>query len=175
MNKKLYKSRTDKALSGVCAGLAEYLNIDVVVVRLLAVILCFMSFGTVLVAYIVAAVIMPEEPGGVRTESGARQNVYETTYEYREESTGAGSDTGSGSGSGDSVHFEGGPSADYGKTEAPRKKSSGSWVIGLALIILGAYMILEWLFPWLFYWLSWRIVGAGILITVGVYVLTKRN
>ena len=46
---------------GVCAGVAEYFNLDPTVVRLLAVLAGVASAGTVMVAYLVAAVIIPEE------------------------------------------------------------------------------------------------------------------
>ena len=63
MNKKLYKSRHNKTLAGVCGGLAEYFNIDVTIVRLIWVALFFLSAGfPVFRAYIIAAFIMPEEP-----------------------------------------------------------------------------------------------------------------
>ena len=61
MEKKLYRSRTDKKLAGVCAGLAEYLNMDVTLVRLLwALITVFAGAG--LIAYIVCALVIPEKP-----------------------------------------------------------------------------------------------------------------
>ena len=53
MEKKLYRSRTDKTICGVCGGLAKYLNMDVTVVRLLAVLLTLFVGGG-LIAYIVA-------------------------------------------------------------------------------------------------------------------------
>ena len=57
--KRLYKSATDKKLCGVCGGIAEYFNIDPTLVRLLcaAVILC--SFFTGIIAYFLAAIIIP--------------------------------------------------------------------------------------------------------------------
>ena len=61
MEKKLYRSRTSKKICGVCGGLAKYLNMDVTVVRLLAVLLTLFVGGG-LIAYIVAALVMPEEP-----------------------------------------------------------------------------------------------------------------
>lgn len=64
MEKKLYRSRTDKQICGVCGGLAKYLNMDVTVVRLLTVLLVLFAGGGLL-AYIIAAVIMPEEPSNV--------------------------------------------------------------------------------------------------------------
>ncbi len=59
-NKRLTKSRTDRKLCGVCGGVAEYLNLDPTVVRLLWVLLAIFA-GTGLLVYIVAAFIMPEE------------------------------------------------------------------------------------------------------------------
>ena len=57
--KKLYKSRTDKKIFGVCGGIAEYLNTDSTVIRLLAVLLAVFAGSGVLV-YIIAAFIMPD-------------------------------------------------------------------------------------------------------------------
>lgn len=59
-SKRLYKSREDKMICGVCGGIAEYFDVDPTLVRLGAVLLgC--SGGTGIVAYIVAAVIIPEK------------------------------------------------------------------------------------------------------------------
>ena len=57
--KKLHKSQTDKKLCGVCGDIAEYFNIDPTLVRLLW-ILFSIAGGAGLLAYIIAAVIMPE-------------------------------------------------------------------------------------------------------------------
>ncbi len=60
--KKLYKSKADKKVSGVCGGLAEYLNIDPTLIRLGVAFVTLCSVGLGIVAYIVAAVIIPEQP-----------------------------------------------------------------------------------------------------------------
>jgi phage shock protein PspC (stress-responsive transcriptional regulator) len=59
--KKLYRSATDRKLLGVCGGLAEYLNIDPSLVRILWVILCLGSVGVGIILYIAMAVIVPEK------------------------------------------------------------------------------------------------------------------
>ena len=59
--KKLYKSSTDKKLAGVCGGLAEYFNIDSTLVRLGWVVFSLLG-GSGLLAYIIAAIIMPDCP-----------------------------------------------------------------------------------------------------------------
>lgn len=61
MSKKLYKSTTDRKLCGVCAGVANYLNIDPTVVRLLWALITFLG-GAGVIAYIVCALVIPDEP-----------------------------------------------------------------------------------------------------------------
>ena len=62
MEKKLYRSNAQKMMAGVCGGIAEYFNIDATLVRLLwaVVTLCTCSVG--LIAYIIAAIIIPVAP-----------------------------------------------------------------------------------------------------------------
>ena len=62
MEKRLYRSRTDRVVSGVCAGVGQYFNLDPVLIRVIAVILGFVSFGTFLLLYLVLALIIPLEP-----------------------------------------------------------------------------------------------------------------
>lgn len=59
--KQLTRSTANRMIAGVCAGLGEYLNIDPTVVRLLFVLGFFLSGGGVLVAYLILAVIVPEQ------------------------------------------------------------------------------------------------------------------
>ena len=61
MEKKLYRSRTEKKLAGVCGGFAKYFNIDPTIVRLIWVLAAIFVFAG-LVAYIVCALVIPEEP-----------------------------------------------------------------------------------------------------------------
>ncbi|MBN1264361.1 MAG: PspC domain-containing protein [Anaerolineales bacterium] len=59
--KKLYRSRNDRMLGGVCGGLSEYFQIDSTLIRLL-----FVAFGLAggpgLIAYIIMLIVVPEEP-----------------------------------------------------------------------------------------------------------------
>ena len=61
MEKKLYKSNTDKKIDGVCAGIAEYFAVDPTVIRLLWVFVSLFG-GAGILAYIIAAIIMPRKP-----------------------------------------------------------------------------------------------------------------
>ena len=60
MKKRLYKSSTDKKVCGVCGGIANYFDVDPTVIRLIWVILT-LAGGSGLIAYIIAAIIMPDE------------------------------------------------------------------------------------------------------------------
>ena len=62
MQKKLYRSAKDKKIAGVCGGLAKYLNIDVTVIRVIWALIALGGAG--ILAYIVCALIIPEEPSG---------------------------------------------------------------------------------------------------------------
>jgi phage shock protein PspC (stress-responsive transcriptional regulator) len=60
--KKLYRSKSDRMLGGVCSGFAKYVNIDPTIIRVLAV-LGFFVTGTVLFwVYLVLWIVIPEEP-----------------------------------------------------------------------------------------------------------------
>jgi phage shock protein PspC (stress-responsive transcriptional regulator) len=59
---KLYRSRTEKKLLGVCGGLADYMQLDPVIVRLAFVMAGLASFGIVLIAYIVLGIVVPQNP-----------------------------------------------------------------------------------------------------------------
>ena len=59
--KRLYRSRKDRMLGGVCAGLGEHLDVDPTVIRLVWVVLTAISMGTGILVYILAWIIIPEE------------------------------------------------------------------------------------------------------------------
>ena len=61
MNKKLYKDNVNKKICGVCAGLANYFSIDPTIVRLALVAFCLLG-GSGILAYIVCALVMPDDP-----------------------------------------------------------------------------------------------------------------
>ena len=59
--KKLYKSNANKKLCGVCGGIAEYFNVDPTLIRLLWA-FCTLFVGAGIFAYIIAAIVMPDQP-----------------------------------------------------------------------------------------------------------------
>ena len=61
INKKLYKSNSDKKIDGVCAGIAEFFEIDSTIVRLIWVLVVLFA-GSGILLYIIAALVMPRKP-----------------------------------------------------------------------------------------------------------------
>jgi phage shock protein C len=60
--KRLYRSRTNRVVAGVCGGLAEYFGVDTTVVRLAFALGIILGLGSLLVVYIVMVFVVPEEP-----------------------------------------------------------------------------------------------------------------
>ncbi|MCI5481759.1 MAG: PspC domain-containing protein, partial [Lachnospiraceae bacterium] len=59
--KRLYKSNENKMLDGVCGGIAEYFDIDPTLVRLGLILFCALG-GSGILAYIIAAIVIPRKP-----------------------------------------------------------------------------------------------------------------
>lgn len=60
--KHLTRSRTNRVIAGLCAGLGEYFDIDPTIIRLLFVLGLFVGHFGVFLTYIIMALIIPEEP-----------------------------------------------------------------------------------------------------------------
>jgi phage shock protein PspC (stress-responsive transcriptional regulator) len=157
MNKKIYKSSTDKALFGVCGGIAEYFEVDPVIIRLLMAL--FGLTGAGVVFYIFAAAVMREKP-----------DIY---YDRRA----AGASYGAGGAETYDGGFPGGEAAGSrpSRTERPRAggKGAGVVIIGLVLIMIGLFYLLNLFVP-IFRWIDMRAVFAALLVLAGIYFVAKR-
>lgn len=79
MQKKLYRSKSRRMISGVCGGLEDYLGIDVTIIRLVWVIFSVMSgFFPGLITYIIATVIIPEDPAENENWTENSDNMWRT-------------------------------------------------------------------------------------------------
>lgn len=87
-NKKLYRSKKDRIVGGVCGGIAEYLDIDPTLVRLVWAIAILSGVG--LLAYIIAWIIIPENPEEVEVvyEEGEVDDMEEYQKEHRRRGVG---------------------------------------------------------------------------------------
>jgi phage shock protein C len=62
MNRKLYRSKTDRKLLGVLGGFAKYFNIDATILRIIYVLLSLFVLGCPIIIYLIVALVIPEEP-----------------------------------------------------------------------------------------------------------------
>jgi len=60
--KKLYRSTRDKKLFGLCGGLAEMLNVDATLLRVLLIVVTIFTSGAVILIYLIAGLVVPKEP-----------------------------------------------------------------------------------------------------------------
>lgn len=111
--KKLYRSREDAMIAGVCAGIAEYFNIDTSLVRLATVILIFPG-GLSFWAYIIAWIIIPQKPLAVpaQAEGAEPESPVET------EATAEGEET-------------------------ARQDDKSRYIVGVVLVVLGLIFLLN--------------------------------
>jgi len=129
MNRRLYKSPTERVISGVAGGVAEYLDADPAIVRVIWALLALITGGVFLVLYIVMWIVVPEgtEPPLAAGEGDAGpvdpatgQPIAASTSTWSAQPV--------------RRHRRGGSGA-------------GSWVVGLILIGLGVYFLAREYFP----------------------------
>lgn len=125
-------------IAGVCAGIAEYFDLDVTIVRIIFVVLALMPGGMMVIIYIILAFILPVD------ESDKNMNFSDRATELGKEV-----------GSSRSVHFI----RNY---------------IGIGLVALGAWLLLNQLFPELVIF-QWDIIWPSILILVGALIIIRRK
>jgi phage shock protein C len=148
MERKLHRSRHNRVIAGVCGGLADYFNIDVVLVRLAAVLLALV-WGEVILLYIIGAIVIPE---------GSDTAASRTTTAY------TGPD-----GTAETA-------ASQPRLDPIRRDNARFWLGGI-LVALGGIALLNRLshyFRWNWTW--WRFVRPEytwpvILILLGVFVI----
>jgi len=154
MEKKLYRSRSDRMIAGVCGGLGEYLGVDPVWLRLFFVLLLFAT-GFGFWAYLILWIIVPEEGREPSTPGDTVQaNVQEMADRARE--------------FGQSIQR--GLQGSRAPSEAG--PTSGPIIVGLAFILLGAFLLLNQLN--LFWWLRWDVMWPVLIIFVGGALLFSR-
>jgi phage shock protein C len=160
MEKRLYRSRSQRVIFGVCGGLAEYFGIDPVIVRVIAVLSIFIS-GLGILGYIIMAVVVPlESSQGTTPQEVVRENV----EEMKERAGELGREIQSAMGR------EGDKSEAEKKTHHYRRN-----IFGIILIVLGILFLLASLD--LFWWLAWRYVWPLILVAIGALIIfgTRRR
>jgi phage shock protein C len=86
---RLYRNKRNGVVGGVCAGLADYFNADVALIRIVTILLLIFMFPPTVVGYIVAWIVMPERPAQMRGERppSADEDAFWRGVERRPEAT----------------------------------------------------------------------------------------
>jgi phage shock protein C len=128
MNRRLYKSPTERVISGVGGGVAEYLDADPTIVRVIWALLALITGGVFFVLYIVMWIVVPEGPeAAIGAPEGAPAAI--------DPATGQPVPPAPGTWSAQPVHRH------------RRGSGPGSWVVGVILIGLGLYFLVRDYFP----------------------------
>ncbi len=160
MEKKLYRSRSDRMIGGVCGGLAKYFDMDPTIVRIIAVLLVFAN-GLGILAYIIMAIVVPLEGSKVTTP---KEVVEENVEEMKKTASELGREVRS------TLEGEEGESEEVAKVRHHRRN-----ILGIILIVLGILFLLG-SFD-LFWWFHWDNLWPLILVAVGVLIIlsTRRR
>lgn len=81
--KKLYRNRQNKIIGGVCAGLADYFDVDVVIVRIIAIISLIFTVQVAFIAYWVAYFVLSDDPRTLTDERGHLASKFDTAHERK--------------------------------------------------------------------------------------------
>lgn len=157
--KRLYRSRSNNIIGGVCGGLAEYLDIDPTIVRLAWMLSAFAG-GLGLLAYIAAWLIIPPHPEYRRDDDWHWANRVRQDGEPKEVSSDVDP-------TGDELIGPPAPGTNLTRNRAER--DHGPKTLGLILVLLGGFLLLRNLLPWWgwgrFWPLALVLLGAWIIVT----------
>jgi len=153
MEKRLYRSRDDRMICGVCGGLAKYFDLDPTIVRILFVLLVFAN-GLGILAYIIMAIVVPLE-GSKTTEP--KETVKENVAEIKGTASALGQEIKS--------TFTGEETKPEEASKIHRRRN----FFGIILIVLGVLFLMGNLN--LFSWFRWGYFWPLILVVVGLIII----
>ena len=163
MDRKLYRSRRDRVISGVCGGIAEYFEVDPTLVRLIAAALAVVSFGTAVLVYLVMAIVVPEEPPEAAEGRGFPVSETPGVPVQTQPQPEAGNPPGAPP-SPPSSWYSSQPRPPYGR----RPRRGGIW-FGVVLVVIGLLLLASEFAPGLDLWRLWPLV----IVLIGVRILFR--
>lgn len=162
---RLHRSKTNKVILGVCGGLSEYFRIDATLVRIICILTALSGVG--FFAYLIAALIMPEDRGYSTGDDQWRNSYGAGSSSY----SGTGNNAGAGAGTGTDkdTSFESEFNSDKDEWDHPAKYDSekNKLVLGAILVGLGVLFLGKQLIPALFnlkYLVPLLLIGIGGII-----------
>ncbi len=154
MEKRLYRSRSDRMIWGVCGGLAKYFDMDPTIVRVIAVLSIF--FGSLGIwAYIILAIIVPLENSKA---AEPKDTIKENVEEMKETASELGRELRS------TLAGEEGESEEITKMRHRRRNT-----LGIILVVLGIVFLLGSFN--LFWWFRWSALWPLILVAIGALII----
>lgn len=148
--KRLYRSRDDRVIAGVCSGLGKYLDVDPVIIRLIWAATILLA-GAGIFLYIVAWIIIPEEPLKNRTPQNpeeAGSDVYDSDFDQQ----------------------TGTYNSEQKIKEQLEKERRGKLAIGVGIVIVGIVFLFSQIFS---FNISWRVIVGILLVLAGGAVLLR--
>ena len=177
MEKKLHKSSTDKAIAGVCGGIAEYFGIDSVIIRLVFVLLA-LGVGSGVLIYVVCAIVMPDERKAAEraaytySENGSYTSA--GSGEYNSYTSAASGENGSGFYQDRAANNDYSNYTYYNDTNnnpKPQKRVSTHQGVGIVLIVIAAFILVRYFVPKI----PDPIMAAGFLLLIGLYLVLRKK
>jgi phage shock protein PspC (stress-responsive transcriptional regulator) len=180
MEKKLFRNEHDKMIAGVASGLADYMQVEVTIVRLLLVLSSIFAAGTGLIAYIVMWIVVP-----VNNDPAARFSKFNDYFNKNNPNTPAFGNpnpfpgqTGTGNNWSQPVNeFEKKPfetQPDFNKINKPN--DTGRTVAGLLLLVVGCFFLmheLDFVPEWFTIRNLFKFMWPLIFIALGISIIAK--
>jgi phage shock protein C len=183
---RLYRSRDDRILAGVAGGLAESLDADPSIIRILWALLIFLTGGIALLVYIVMAIVVPERPDGMPFQPwkppGSPPGTPGTAGApgaAPPPDTGPVPEGGWRAPDGSTVPLAGAETRAPGPRRHrrdPADRTPIALLAGLLLIVLGGYFLIRRFIPDVDLWFWWPLlaVAAGIVLLVVALLPPRR-
>jgi phage shock protein C len=155
VTERLYRSRDDRMLTGVAGGVAELLDIDPSLIRIVWLLVAILTGGIALLVYIVMAIVVPERPVGLDSSAPPAPGSAPA---------------------GGAPHADGTSSAGRRSSRDPADRARAGFVIGAVLVVVGILFLIRELIPALDLGLWWPIaaIALGILLIV-MAVMPRRS
>jgi phage shock protein C len=181
---RLYRSRDDRILAGVAGGLAENLDVDPSIIRIVWALLVFLTGGIALLVYIVMAIVVPERPEGMPIQRWDEAGATSTAPATGDPSAGvptpdAGSvpEGGWRAPDGSTVPLASGASVTPRRRRDPADRTPIVVFIGLLLIVLGGWFLIRRFIPDVDLWFWWPLLAvvAGVVLLVVALLPPRRR
>lgn len=157
--RRLYRCRHDRQLAGVAAGMAEYLDLDPTLVRVLWILSVFLG-GVTIVLYVILAFVMPLEPATMPAPGSPEPGAWPPA--------GGVQDPDAGVAPADGTTSPAWPAPGPGPRHDPRPDAApgrGTLIVGVVLVVFGAIAMANALIPgWAGHW----VLGPALLVALGI-------